>query len=112
MINNKYEKYIVLQQDQKDCGCACLKMALRFYGGDTNLEYLKEISGTSSKGTSFLGLIQASEKIGLSSEAYEASIEDIKNLEHPFIIHIEKEGFSHYILCFGYDNKNVLKCTS
>ena len=86
--------------------CACLKMALRFYGGDTNLEYLKEISGTSSKGTSFLGLIQASEKIGLSSEAYEASIEDIKNLEHPFIIHIEKEGFSHYILCFGYDNKN------
>ncbi len=102
---NKYKKYVVLQHDQKDCGCACLRMALKFYGGDTNLEYLKEISGTSSKGTSFLGLIQASEKIGLSSEAYEASIKDIKNLKTPFIIHIEKEGFLHYILCFGYDNK-------
>jgi len=102
---NKYKTYEVLQHDQKDCGCACLRMALKFYGGDTNLEYLKEISGTSSKGTSFLGLIQASEKIGLSSEAYEASIEDIKNLKAPFIIHIEQEGFLHYIVCFGYDNK-------
>ena len=80
-------------------------MALKFYGGDINLEYLKEISGTSSKGTSFLGLIQASEKIGLSSEAFEASINDIKTLKDPFIIHIEQEGLLHYILCFGYDNK-------
>tara|TARA_Y100000588_G_scaffold383773_1_gene473765 strand:- start:3648 stop:5762 length:2115 start_codon:yes stop_codon:yes gene_type:complete len=102
---NKYKKYVVLQHDQKDCGCACLKMALKFYGGDVNLEYLKEISGTSSKGTSFLGLIQASEKIGLSSEAYEASLEDIKTLKDPFIIHIEQKGFLHYILCFGYDSK-------
>ena len=94
-----------MQHDQKDCGCACLKMALKFYGGDVNLEYLKEISGTSSKGTSFLGLIQASEKIGLSSEAYEASLEDIKTLKDPFIIHIEQKGFLHYILCFGYDSK-------
>ena len=80
-------------------------MALKFYGGDTNLEYLKELSGTNSKGTSFLGLIQASEKIGLSSEAYEASIEDIKTLNSPFVIHIEQEGFLHYILCFGFNNK-------
>ncbi len=102
---NTYKKYVVLQHDQKDCGCACLKMALRYYGGDANLEYLKEISGTSSKGTSFFGLIQASEKIGLSSEAYEASINDIKTIEDPFIIHIERQGFLHYLLCFGYENK-------
>lgn len=102
---NKYKKYVVLQHDQKDCGCACLRMALKFYGGDVNLEYLKEISGTSSKGTSFLGLIQASKKIGLLSEAYEATLEDIKTLKDPFIIHIEQEGFLHYILCFGYDSK-------
>lgn len=100
---NQFKKYLVLQYDQKDCGCACLRMALRYYGGDTNLEFLKEISGTSAKGTSFLGLIQASEKIGLSAEAYEASIEDIKTIENPFIIHIEQEGLLHYVLCFGYD---------
>ncbi len=102
---SKYKKHIVLQHDQKDCGCACLKMTLRFYGGDANLEYLKEISGTNSKGTTFLGLIQASEKIGLFSEAYEASIEDIKKIKEPFILHVEQNGFLHYLTCFDYDPK-------
>lgn len=95
----------MLQHDQKDCGCACLKMALRYYGGDTNLEYLKEISGTNSKGTTFLGLIQASEKIGLFSEAYQASIEDIKNIKEPFILHVEQDGLLHYLTCFDFDAK-------
>lgn len=105
-MSRNYKKYVVLQHDQKDCGCACLKTILRYYDGDTNLEYLKEISGTTKKGTSFLGLIQASEKIGLSAEAYEASIEDIKEIKEPFILHVEiQEGFQHYITCFNYDIK-------
>ncbi|WP_445957576.1 peptidase domain-containing ABC transporter [Yeosuana sp.] len=105
-MTNKYKKYVVLQHDQKDCGCACLKSILQYYGGDTNLEYLKELSGTSSEGTSFLGLIQASEKIGLSSEAYQANIEDIKILKEPFILHVELGGFQHYLTSFKYDKKN------
>lgn len=105
-MKHKFKKYFVLQHDQKDCGCACLKMILRYYKGDVNLEYLKEISGTTSKGTSFLGLIQASEKIGLFSEAYEASLEDIKKIKKPFILHVELEsGFQHYITCFSYSEK-------
>ncbi|WP_166386927.1 peptidase domain-containing ABC transporter [Polaribacter sp. 11A2H] len=102
---NKYKKYVVLQHDQKDCGCACLKMALRYYGGDANLEYLKEISGTNSEGTSLLGLIQASEKVGLLSEAYQASIEDIKKIKEPFFLHVELNGFLHYLICFDYHEK-------
>lgn len=100
---SKYKKHVVLQHDQKDCGCACLKMALRYYGGDANLEYLKEISGTNSRGTTFLGLIQASEKIGLLSEAYQASIEDIKKIKEPFILHVEQKGSLHYLTCFDYN---------
>ena len=102
---HKYKKYVVLQHDQKDCGCACLKMALKYYGGDTNLEYLKEISGTNSNGTSFLGLIQASDKIGLFSEAFQATIDDIKKIKEPFILHVELGGFLHYLTCFNYDAK-------
>lgn len=102
---HKYKKYVVLQHDQKDCGCACLKMVLKYYGGDTNLEYLKEISGTNSNGTSFLGLIQASDKIGLFSEAFQATIDDIKKIKEPFILHVELGGFLHYLTCFNYDAK-------
>ncbi|MCV6628672.1 MAG: ABC transporter transmembrane domain-containing protein [Flavobacteriaceae bacterium] len=100
-----YKKYLVYQHDQKDCGCACLRMALKYYGGDTNLEFLKEISGTNTRGTSILGLIQASKKIGLLAEAFKASIPEIKSIAKPYILHVEKGDFFHYVLCFGFDNK-------
>jgi ATP-binding cassette subfamily B protein len=84
-------------------------MILRYYKGDINLEYLKEISGTTSKGTSFLGLMQASEKIGLVSEAYEAKLEDIKKIKNPYILHVELEsGLQHYVTCFSYGKKGFV----
>ncbi|HIP33213.1 MAG TPA: ATP-binding cassette domain-containing protein [Bacteroidia bacterium] len=102
---NKFKKFVVLQHDQKDCGCACLKSVLRYNGSDANLEHLKELSGTTSKGTSMLGLIETSEKFGLKSRAFEASIENLKNLKEPCILHVEMEnGFLHYLTCFGFKN--------
>lgn len=100
---NEYKKFVVLQHDQKDCGCACLKTILKYNGGNANLEHLKELSGTTSKGTSMLGLIQATEKFGLNAEAYEASVDDLKELQKPTILHIETEaGYYHYVVCFTF----------
>jgi len=105
----KYKKFIVLQHDQKDCGCACLKTVLKYYGSDANLEHLKELSGTTVRGTSMLGLIQASENFNLNAEAFEASIEDLKKLNKPCILHVETEtGFYHYITFFSYHKEQFI----
>ncbi len=106
---NKYKRSVVLQQDAKDCGCACLKTLVRYYGGDVNLEYLRELSGTTAlEGTSILGLIQASEKIGLKGVAYQLSIEELKKQEKPCILHVEKAEGNHYITCFTFRNNFFL----
>lgn len=84
-------------------------MILRYHGGDANLEYLKEISGTNSRGTSFLGLMQASHKIGLSAEAYEAEIDELKKITEPAILYVELEnGLQHYIVFFLYHKDNFI----
>ncbi len=105
---NKYKKYFVLQHDQKDCGCACLKMVLRYYGGDANLEHLKELSGTTAKGTSMLGLIQASGHLGVEAQAFEASVEDLIKIKEPCILHVENEIGLHYITFFSYKKNKFL----
>lgn len=105
---NKYKKYVVLQHDQKDCGCACLKMVLKYYGGDANLEHLKELSGTTAKGTSMLGLIQASEHLGIEAVAYEASVEDLKKINEPCVLHVEIENGYHYITFFSFEKDKFL----
>lgn len=62
------EKAFVLQQDSSDCGVACLRTLLRYYGSDASLERLRELSGTTKEGTTLLGLYQAANALGLEAE--------------------------------------------
>ena len=76
MNRNLLETNFVLQQGASDCGVACLLSIIRFYGGDSTLEHLRELSGTSIQGTSLLGLQQAATKLGFQAEAFE--VEDLE----------------------------------
>jgi len=94
----------VRQQDQADCGVACLRTVLRVFGADASLERLRELSGTSRTGTTMLGLFQAAEKMGLEVGAYQAELSHLKACEEVCILHLVKEErLLHFIVCFGYD---------
>jgi ATP-binding cassette subfamily B protein len=101
-LKKKIKRSIVLQQDQKDCGVACLLTAIRFYGYSDSFENLRELSGTTKQGTTLLGLKQAANHIGFKAKAYESDFENLDNIDYPVILHITKEEkYDHYILCFG-----------
>ena len=92
------------QQGDADCGIACLKMVLQYYGSDTTLERLRELSGTSKTGTTMLGLLQAAQHLGLDTEGYEASINDLQNCKDVCILHVLLESqMQHYVVYYGYD---------
>jgi ATP-binding cassette subfamily B protein len=69
-----------LQLEQRDCGVACLLNLIRYYGGNSTVDELRRLSGTSVTGTTLLGLKQAAEKIGFDAEGCEADIPAL--LEH------------------------------
>ena len=94
----------VLQHDSTDCGVACLASVIHYYGGDSGLEKLRNLSGTGKTGTSMLGLYQAAEKTGLVAEGYAASPSDILSHPHTLILHVLiEEKLEHYILCYGFE---------
>ncbi|MXV37707.1 ATP-binding cassette domain-containing protein [Flavobacteriaceae bacterium Ap0902] len=99
-----------LQQDQSDCGVACLKSIMQFYEGNATLEKLRELSGTNITGTTVLGLYQAANKIGFDAQGNEADIQAIIDHGEPLILHVLIEGkLQHYVVCYGYDeNKGFL----
>jgi ATP-binding cassette subfamily B protein len=90
----------IRQQDQSDCGVACLASVVRHFGGEVSLERLRALSGTSKQGTTLLGLCQAAQQIGLEAEGFEAeSIEMLYELPHPVILHVVMEGkLEHYVV--------------
>lgn len=112
-MNNKLLKSCFVEQhDFSDCGPACLLMIVRYYGGDSSILHLREISGTSNTGTTLLGLCQAAESIGFNAKGVKCdSINELQQFNTPCIISIIKnKAFSHYVVCFGFERGVFVLC--
>ena len=99
----------ILQHDQSDCGVACLLSIIQYYGGANSLEKLRELSGTTKKGTTLLGLYQTANQIGFTAQGNEADLQAIIDHKEPLILHvlIEKK-LQHYVICYGYENNQFI----
>lgn len=113
MIDKKHiENCFVHQLDTTDCGAACLLSITRYYGGDSSIYHIREISGTTNTGTTMLGLYQAAQKMGLNATGAEAnSIQDLIDHKSPCILNvIVDKTLSHYVVCYGYDGRSFTIC--
>jgi len=104
MINIKRVKDAsFLQHDSTDCGAACLASVIRYFGGDSGIEKIRRLSGTTQSGTTMLGLYQAARESGMEATGYEASINDIKEFDGILILHVSPgPGYEHYIVSYGF----------
>ena len=107
---NHIRKTFTKQYSQYYCGLACLTSVVKYHGGETTQEKLRDASGTTLQGTSLLGLYQSAQKLGFEVNAYEADLENLKKVDVPVILHILKDGnLEHYVVCYGYeDGKFIL----
>ncbi len=70
------------------------------------IERIRELSGTSAEGTTLLGLYQAAQELDLHAEGYQATIEQLRTLENPAILHVVKNNAAlHFLVCYVYDEK-------
>ena len=105
MANKKY--FIVRQQDRSDCGVACLSTLIQQFGGYESLEKIRELSGTSTEGTTMLGLLQCARSIGLEANGFKATIADLRSIRYPVILHvIIDKRLPHYIIIYPEDKKS------
>ena len=103
------KKTFVLQNDQSDCGVACLLSLIRYYKGNHSLEKLRELSGTTKQGTTLLGLYQAANKLGFSAQGNEADIQSLIDHSTPVILHVLiNKNLQHYVVCYGYKNNKFI----
>ena len=109
MNHKKIRNSFVLQQDQSDCGVACLLSIIRYHGGDNSFENLRELSGTNRQGTTILGLYQAGKDLGFNTKGLEAErTGQLKSLQSPAILHISGRQSQHYLVYYGFDKDNKI----
>lgn len=103
--------YCIKQHDYKDCGCACLATICRQYGLKYPISKIREVAGTDKFGTSALGIIQASEKLGFSAKGVKANKpEDIfGEIPLPAIAHVViDKTMLHYVVVHKISEKEII----
>ena len=94
---------IIHQQDEKDCGVACIAMILKNYKTEIPIHKLRDFSGTDLDGTSAFGLKKTFEKLNFECLAIQAddSVWKEKELPLPLIAHILiDDSFMHYVVVY------------
>ena len=96
----------VRQIAERDCGISCLSSIIKYYGGYVKREYLREITNTTREGVSLYSLKEGCTKLGIEAKAIQS---DIKLLEKqvPFIAHILKDNFGHFVVISKITNKYI-----
>lgn len=83
------------QQNSFTCGLTCLKIIAKYYKKIIDITpYYKDLT---SKGYSVYDLCRTAENIGFRSAAYSFSVNDLKSLDKPVIIHWNK---NHYAVLY------------
>lgn len=106
MKPKQIQKTHTLQLDQSDCGVACLLSVIKFYNGNHSLEKLRELSGTTTQGTTMLGLYQVANELGFTAEGIRGEMQALKNHDEPVILHFQLvKNNDHYVVCYEYDKQ-------
>lgn len=102
------QKIKVLQDGIKECGSACLLSIIKYYGGNISIERLSELTKTTKEGTNFYNLAKAAKEIGLNAKGYKLdNIENIINIEKPFISQIVVNNYKHFVVIYKMKNNKL-----
>ena len=89
------------QADVRDCGPTCLKIIAAYYKKNIPVELLRQLSENTREGSSLLGISDAAEKIGFRSMGVKLSLDSLKAMNLPCILHWNK---LHYVVLYQIKN--------
>ena len=90
---------LILQRDAIQCGVSCLQMICKYYGQSYSFEELEKICIPTVEGISLLGVKDAAETLGLSTTCCQLSLNALKKISFPCILHWNQ---NHFVVTYKY----------
>ena len=93
------------QHDAMDCGPACLRMVLSYYGKTLSSQAIHDTLQPDRDGVSLYDIQQTAESFDLQASAYATSLDHLRHLTGPFIAHVDG---NHFVVVYRV-TKNKLR---
>lgn len=100
---------ITLQHDSMQCGIACLQMVCDYFGRKYSLVQLEQICHITSDGVSLLGISRSAEQLGLHSICGRLSIEYLRSVSLPVILHWNQ---NHFVVLYKIKKNGQVFCVA
>ena len=82
-----------IQYDSMQCGIACLRMVLEYFGKEYTTEELDRRCSTTTEGVSMLSIARATEELGLRTVSSRFPVKDLSEVPLPCILHWNQNHF-------------------
>lgn len=89
---------LVEQEEEMDCGAACLAMICRYHGVQTTLEQLRDMADIDQGGATLESLAVTAERLGFIARGMHATFVELMDFELPVLVHWQNY---HYVVIFG-----------
>lgn len=108
-MNFKIKFSLVKQQDESDCGAACIATVAKYYGKRIPISKIRNLAGTDTKGTSAKGIEKAANAIDFSCKIIISKSKKLgRDLPFPLIAHIIRDNLEHYVVVYKIKKNKLL----
>lgn len=101
MIN--INKYVIRQEEEKDCGASCLASIVKYYNGYVPLEIIRSDTLTDNNGTNFYNIKMAAIKYGFDVMGY-----NNEQIIPPYIVQIKINDCYHFMVIYKITDKYLI----
>ncbi|GIQ68057.1 peptidase domain-containing ABC transporter [Xylanibacillus composti] len=104
-----YQRHLVRQMDESDCGPACLATIMSMFGIRAPLSQIRELACTDMDGTNLLGMSKAALHYGFQARSVRISADGLAEVPTPCLVHtLADSGRPHYQVLLRVEADSVL----
>ena len=101
MIN--INRYVIRQEEEKDCGASCLASIVKYYNGYVPLEIIRNDTLTDYNGTNFYNIKMAAIKYGFDVMGY-----NNEQIIPPYIVQIKINDCYHFMVIYKITDEYLI----
>jgi len=96
-------RYVIRQEEEKDCGASCLASIVKYYNGYVPLEIIRSDTLTDNNGTNFYNIKMAAIKYGFDVMGY-----NNEQIIPPYIVQIKINDCYHFMVIYKITDKYLI----